>query len=151
MRGTCRPCFARNLRAEMPARQRFRAPWSQRVVQRATTQSPCAIDGRQPRSAAGFVRSSAVEASSCESLAPRDEHRVVCGEKETLAVSEAGATARPQVDGTPVMRLALTLETSTGKVEDLGTWEELASRNAEFRRLVELSKMEGEAPAEVVA
>jgi ATP-binding cassette subfamily C protein len=33
---------------------------------------------------------------------------------------------------------------SQGKIDDVGTWDELYARNAEFRRLVELSKTEGE-------
>jgi ATP-binding cassette subfamily C protein len=34
-----------------------------------------------------------------------------------------------------------------GKIVDVGPWEELAARNPEFRRLVEMSKMEGDVPA----
>jgi len=33
-----------------------------------------------------------------------------------------------------------------GKIVDVGPWEDLAARNPEFRRLVELSKMDAEAP-----
>ena len=33
-----------------------------------------------------------------------------------------------------------------GKIVDVGPWEELAARNPEFRRLVEMSKMEGDVP-----